>query len=83
MLSMSGSVESCDCLVMLFKSDKVEIEIKSDVIIQYGDKIEEVVLNTLNEYSINNVKVVIDDKGALDYTIKARVEAALKRGELI
>lgn len=83
MLSMAGSVESCDCLIVLFESDKLEIDLKSDVIIQYGEQIKEVILSTLMEYKINNVKVSIDDKGALNYTIKARLEAALKRGDLI
>lgn len=83
MLAMAGSVESCDCLVTLFKSDDLQIELKSDVLIQYGDQIKAVVLSVLNEHKINGIKVHIDDKGALDYTIKARLESALKRGDLI
>lgn len=83
MLAMAGSVESCDCLVTLFKSDDLQIELKSDVLIQYGDQIKAVVLSVLNEHNITDIKVHIDDKGALDYTIKARLESALKRGDLI
>ncbi|MFV0424952.1 MAG: citrate lyase acyl carrier protein [Bacilli bacterium] len=83
MIAMAGSVESCDCLVMLFKSEKTEIDLKSDVIIQYGDQIKSVIVQTLEKYNISNIKVSIEDKGALDYTIKARLESALKRGGLI
>ncbi len=83
MLSMAGSVESCDCLITLYKSDCVDIDLRSDVIIQYGDQIKKVVLETLKKYNIENVKVNIEDKGALDYTIIARLESALERGGLI
>lgn len=83
MLSMAGSVESCDCLITLYKSDEVVVDLRSDVIIQYGDQIEKVILETLEKYNIENIKVSVEDKGALDYTIKARLEAALERGGLI
>ncbi|MFV0499569.1 MAG: citrate lyase acyl carrier protein [Bacilli bacterium] len=83
MLAMAGSIESCDCLITLHKSNKIEINLNSDVIIQYGDLINNLVINILKEYNIKKLRVDIDDKGALDYTIKARLETALKRGELI
>ena len=37
-------------------------------------------MDTLNEYNIKNIKVECQDKGALDYTIKARLQTALRRG---
>ncbi len=83
MISMAGSVESCDCLITLYESDKLEINLESDVIIQYGEQIKKVINDTLEYYNIKNLKVNIDDKGALDYTLKARLEVALKRGGLI
>ncbi len=73
MLSMAGSVESCDCLITLYKSETNCIELRSDVIIQYKDQIEKVIFETLKLFNVENVKVVIEDKGALDYTIKERL----------
>ncbi len=83
MIAMAGSVESCDCLITIFESDKIEIDLTSDVLVQYGEQIEKVILATLKEHNINNLRVVIEDKGALDYTIIARLTTALRRGNLI
>ncbi len=83
MISMAGSIESCDCLVTLYHSNSVEIDLKSDVYLQYGKQIKAVVNEVLSAHKIDNVKVVINDKGALDYTIKARLITALQRGNLV
>ena len=78
---------------MLFRSDKKgdllvtlelggngrEIEIKSKVEKKFGEAIRQDVLIILDAFSINNVKIQIDDLGALDFAIKARVETAVKR----
>ena len=58
---------------------KLEIVIESVVFAQFGEQIKEVLLNTLKENNITNLHVVCLDKGALDYTIKSRLETALKR----
>ena len=75
----AGSFESSDCLMTISKSNKIEITIESIVFSQFGDQIKEVILNTLKEQKINNVKVECFDKGALDYTIKSRLLTAIKR----
>ena len=41
---------------------------------QYGDQIKRVVYETLGNLGVKDVKITIVDKGALDCTIKARVE---------
>jgi len=84
MNSSAGSLESSDCLITISDSKKNEIQIESIVFEQFGDKIKEVILDTLNKNKINNVHVLCQDKGALDYTIIARLETALiRRGDLI
>ena len=45
------------------------------------DQIEKVIKDTLEQLNIKNVKVTCQDKGALDYTIKARIVTALTRME--
>jgi len=75
----AGSLESSDCLITLSNSDELIITIESIVFDQFGDQIEEVILKTLKENNINKMHVVCLDKGALDYTIKARLETAIKR----
>ena len=46
---------------------------------QYGNQIRKVVLQTLENLDVKDVKISVVDKGALDCTIKARVEGAVFR----
>ena len=45
-----------------------------------SDQIRAVVNNTLNELNLTDGLIIIDDKGALDCAIKARVQCAVLRG---
>ena len=79
MKTSAGSLESSDCLITISDSDKLEIVIESVVFEQFGDQIQEVILNTLKEHNISKMHVLCLDKGALDFTIKSRLETAIKR----
>lgn len=57
----------------------IELTIESSVIHQYGRQIRKVTLETLDRLGVDNAKVTIFDKGALDCTLKARVECAVYR----
>lgn len=76
----AGSAESNDILVIISPSDDLSIDISSEVSLQYGSEIEKVILETLKEMGVEKAQVKVEDKGALDFTIKARVEAAVLRG---
>ena len=79
--SIAGTLESNDILVELFVHDKGRvIELESQVKAQFGAEILRVVRETLDEYKIDNVKVILKDHGALNFTIKARVKTAILRG---
>ena len=81
--AVAGTLESSDCRVMIEEGDgKVEFSLESSVINQYGNQIRKVALETLDNLGVNNAKVTIIDKGALDCTIKARIEAAVYRSVL-
>jgi len=77
---MAGSFESSDCIMTVSESETLIIDIESIVFEQFGEQIKAVIMDTLNEYNIKNIKVECQDKGALDYTIKARLQTALRRG---
>jgi len=78
----AGSLESSDCLITIADSNTLNIVIESVVLKQFGDDILEVIKSTLKEHKIDNLDVLCQDKGALDYTIKSRLETAiLRRGE--
>lgn len=76
-----GTLESNDIFLMVTPNEHgIEIDLESSVMQQFGNRIKEVIANKLKDLGIDNIKVVAQDKGALDYTIEARVETAIKRG---
>jgi len=75
----AGSKESNDCLITLKKSDKTKIKIDSIVGHLFHNQILNAVKDTLKSENIKNVEVLVEDKGALDYTIRARLKVAIKR----
>lgn len=86
MIKSAGSLESSDCLITVKEISNIdnEIIIESIVFDQFGDQIFAVINDVLKEYKIKGLEVLCQDKGALDYTVKARTITALKRlrGEL-
>ena len=83
MKASAGTYESSDCNITVQDNDIISIHIESIVFDQFGDQIRHVLLTTLQAYNIIHIKVECFDKGALDYTIKSRLETALKRGGYI
>jgi len=78
--AMAGSLESSDVLVSVFPADgDMQIEIQSVVYDQFGKELEEMVLDVLKQFNVDNVKITLNDRGALECTVRARVETALKR----
>lgn len=78
-LAVAGTLESSDAQVVVEPSEKIEVSIDSSVMNQYGRQIKEVVLKTLEELDVNKVKINVIDKGALECTLKARIECAVYR----
>lgn len=77
----AGTLESSDAFVRVIpnESEGIVIELESSVEEIYGDAIEVLVLETVQAMNVDHVRLVIQDKGALDYVIKARVQTALLR----
>ena len=80
-VGMAGSFSSNDALITVSESDELVIKIESIVDDFFHDQIDKVVRNTLKELNINKIKVEVNDKGALDYTIRARLITAISRME--
>ncbi len=80
--AMAGSVESNDILIKVSKADGVNVELESQFKKQYGEDIENVIREVLKENNVTNVLVEANDKGAIDFTIRARVITALKRASV-
>lgn len=59
----------------------IRVELTSPVKRQYGEHLEAVVLEVAKTAGYTDVKINVQDKGAWDYALRARVEAALARGD--
>ena len=76
----AGTLESSDAQVTVEPGQSgIQLELSSSVMNQYGRQIKEAVLETLERLEVKNARVTVVDKGALDCTLKARVECAVFR----
>ncbi|MGI6451968.1 MAG: citrate lyase acyl carrier protein [Syntrophomonadaceae bacterium] len=78
--SAAGSLEKSDCLVTVKPSKQLALEIESSVMMRYGNQIRKVVNDALEEMQVTSGYIRVQDNGALDYCLRARVITALKRG---
>ncbi|WP_342627129.1 citrate lyase acyl carrier protein [Nguyenibacter vanlangensis] len=80
--AVAGTLESSDLLVKVSPGDGsvIDIVIRSAVEKRFGKQIRETVSKTLETFLVSSVSIEIEDKGALDCVIKARVQAAILRG---
>lgn len=80
--AQAGSFESSDVLVLIEPAEGQkgrDIEISSTVMLQYGESIKAEINKVLDQFEIDDVHMVVHDKGSLVQTLHARVETALKR----
>lgn len=81
--AMAGTMESCDALVTVSPQtvgQGLELELTSSVQKQYGKQIQKLAAQTVLQEGYSDVKMTINDKGAWEYTLIARIKAALARG---
>ena len=78
--AVAGTLESSDAMITVEPCEGgIELEISSSVMNQYGRQIKATVLETLERLEVKSGRVIVVDKGALDCTLKARVECAVFR----
>ncbi len=79
--AVAGTLESSDLMVKVSPSDNgLEVIINSEVMRQFGEQIRAVVNDTLKKLTLSSGTIVIEDKGALDCVIRARLQTAVLRG---
>ncbi|MFI3250368.1 MAG: citrate lyase acyl carrier protein [Eubacteriales bacterium] len=78
--AVSGTLESSDVLITIEPASGFELSLDSTVSKQYGRAITQCVKDVCAELSVDAVKVTVVDRGALDCTIRARLQSALCRG---
>lgn len=79
--TVAGTLESSDVQITLRPNpgQGIQIELQSDVKALFGQAIEETVRAVLAEFGVQDALVDVNDKGALDFVIRARMECAVCR----
>lgn len=80
-IGSAGTLESNDALVTVQEGVGIVVSIDSIVDAFFHDRIEAAVRGELARMKKQNVHVTIQDKGALDFTLRARVRTAIERME--
>jgi len=80
--AQSGTFESSDVIFLiepLPDNSGRKLEISSTVMQQFGTSFNRIVVEMLDYYELTDIHLIAKDKGALEPTIKARLETAIKR----
>lgn len=79
--AIAGTLESSDIQVSIDPTEEpgLTLNVSSSVFNQYGRQIRQTAMDTLKRLGVTDANVTLVDKGALDCTIKARVECAVYR----
>ena len=80
--TQAGTLQSSDLIVFVEPADSLEIEIESTVSRQFGHLIRQRVEDVIRRLNVEQGRIRVSDRGALDYAIEARVETALRRAEV-
>lgn len=78
----AGTAEKSDAIVQIEPCESgLILEISSVVSNQFGPAIEAAVRQELARQGVQNARVTVADRGALDCVLRARVETAILRGK--
>lgn len=80
----AGTLESSDIYVEIAPAQAgsgIVLNLTSVVMQQFGPEIEAVIRQTLADLGVNDAELTVSDRGAVDCTIRARVETAVCRGK--
>lgn len=81
-MASAGTMESSDAYVEIEPGEAgLEVTLESVVGQQFGEAINLVIREVLAENGVQNAKVRVVDRGALECVIRARVETAIVRGK--
>ena len=80
--AQAGTVESMDCLVTVSEAGPgtgISLALAGDSVARFSKAMDKAVRDTLDNLEITDMTVSVQDNGALDLVLKARVEAAVAR----
>ncbi|PLX04223.1 MAG: citrate lyase ACP [Marinilabiliales bacterium] len=74
-----GTKSDCYVELELQNSGGIQLELKSKVGSLFGKSITKLTNEILSFYDLKNVKIYIEDTGAVEFVLAARIEAAIKK----
>jgi len=77
--AQAGTMQSSDLMVFVEPAEGLAVEIDSTVKKQFEHLIRKTIDTVLAAHRVTSGMIRVSDRGALDYAIEARLEAALKR----
>ena len=79
--AVAGTLESSDIMVTIRPNpgNGLQIELESVVLSMFGDEIRKTVEEVVSSFGVRDAVVELNDKGAIDCVIRARVSAAICR----
>jgi citrate lyase subunit gamma (acyl carrier protein) len=75
----AGTLESSDCLVTVAPAESIEIEYNGANEKIFRKRTEDLAREILGRYSLAGGAIKIQDSGALEVTLRARIETAVER----
>jgi citrate lyase subunit beta / citryl-CoA lyase len=69
----------CQVTMELTASGGIQLTVESRVQVLYGDAIRKLAIEVLAYFGIKNAIVLVEDSGALDFVLAARLEAVIKK----
>lgn len=83
-IGQAGTLESSDAMITIAPAaagSGISIDLSSVVLKQYGKQIRELANDVLAGAGVCDAEVKINDRGALDCTLRARLTTALRRSQ--
>lgn len=79
--AVAGTLESGDVMIRIapLETQEIDLHISSSVEKQFGDAIRATLYEILQRHDVRGVQLIVDDKGALDCVLRARLETLLAR----
>ena len=80
----AGTLESMDCMVTVTKTPAgsgIAIHLSGSSVARFAGAMEKKIRSILKEKAIQDLEISVQDNGALDNVLGARVETALRRLE--
>lgn len=78
-IAVAGTLESSDVQIRIAPATSLDIELNSSVGKQFGEDILATIQDVLTTFNVKSAQIIVEDKGALDCVLRARLKTALLR----